>query len=205
LDVEASGIPTLADLVKQHGTLPKTPTSRSGGGGIHYFMSAPSTVRNSPVTEGIEIRGNGGYVVIPESRHKSGRVYEWLISPADVEIAPIPAWLLQLIETAKHQRKRVTTARIRLTPTTNGEEAASDLKIRHPSRYRFLHSQAGRLRRAGLTAEEMLPNLRRLNAERCVPPKEDGVIVFIAHDTERRYPEGPPPDDDDSCVVVVEA
>lgn len=42
--------------------------------------------------QGIDTRGDGGYVVAPGSPHKSGRTYEIL---RDVDPAPAPAWLLE--------------------------------------------------------------------------------------------------------------
>ncbi len=42
----------------------------------------------------VDTRGRGGYVVAPPSRHPSGGTYEWLVSPWETAIAPIPEWLL---------------------------------------------------------------------------------------------------------------
>lgn len=59
--------------------LPVTMTSRTGGGGYHLFYRyAPSvgnSVRIRPLTD---IRGEGGYIVLPPSKHLSGKNYEWV-------------------------------------------------------------------------------------------------------------------------------
>jgi len=40
---------------------------------------------------GIDLRADGGYIVVPPSVHASGNHYSWL--DPDVPIAPAPAWL----------------------------------------------------------------------------------------------------------------
>lgn len=54
---------------------------RTGGGGLHLYFRAPgAAIRNSAgkLGRGIDVRGEGGYVVLPPSVHPSGRPYEWL-------------------------------------------------------------------------------------------------------------------------------
>jgi hypothetical protein len=76
----------------------------TGGGGRHVFFAAPAlSVRSSKdaIGPGVEVKSDGGYVVAAPSQHKSGRPYEWESSshPDDVEVAPLPAWLLALCQT----------------------------------------------------------------------------------------------------------
>ena len=70
----AEGIKSARDL-----ELEPTLMSRTGGGGRHLFYATrnpvPSKVR---IVDGIDIRGEGAYVVLPPSSHLSGRHYEWL-------------------------------------------------------------------------------------------------------------------------------
>lgn len=59
--------------------LQPTLTARTGGGGYHLFYSTDKPVDcRVRAYEGIDIRGDGGYVVLTPSLHKSGRHYEWL-------------------------------------------------------------------------------------------------------------------------------
>lgn len=74
-------------------SIPRTFTVRTGRG-RHYYFRAPQGVRigNSPgdLGEGIDVRGDGGMVVGPGSRHATGTMYEVEI---DAEIADLPLWL----------------------------------------------------------------------------------------------------------------
>ena len=97
LDVDpASGGPeSLAALEREHGPLPRTTRSRTGGGGTHVFFRYPASeeVRNSAgrLGPGLDVRGEGGYVVVPPSRTRGA--YEWL------DRAPLagPSWLLDCL------------------------------------------------------------------------------------------------------------
>ena len=59
--------------------IPTTPTSKTGGGGAHYYFKYPSqgkfqnSVRFLPL---MDTRGDGGYVIAPPSLHSSGKHYE---------------------------------------------------------------------------------------------------------------------------------
>lgn len=56
-----------------------TLASMTGGGGVHLFYKTdqliPSRVK---AYQGVDIRGESGFVVLPPSRHLSGRWYVWL-------------------------------------------------------------------------------------------------------------------------------
>jgi hypothetical protein len=66
-------------------TLKEFPTgrvSKTGGGGNHLFYhlapNTPPIPNRVNVRPGIDVRGEGGYVVLPPSRHASGRPYRWI-------------------------------------------------------------------------------------------------------------------------------
>lgn len=83
------------------GSLPATLTAATGGGGWHLFFAHPGVeVRNTAgrlpgVAEplpGLDLRGDGGYVVAAPSRHASGGTYRWDGDPG-AGLAACPAWL----------------------------------------------------------------------------------------------------------------
>jgi hypothetical protein len=106
IDPDDGGDDSLKKLEVEHGEMPLTWRSLTGGGGQHIFFTCPDGVavsnvaanqmENPPLGPGIDIRTKGGYVVAPPSRHISGGVYAWSVDhhPADVPLAPAPDWLV---------------------------------------------------------------------------------------------------------------
>ncbi len=91
----------LAKLVAVNGPLPETVEQGTGKGRHLCFAWDPEfEVRNSAskIGRGIDVRGNGGYIVLPPSIHPSGRQYAWTPgkSPRERAFVPAPRWLLQL-------------------------------------------------------------------------------------------------------------
>ena len=95
------------------------PVQRTGGGGFQYLLRAPdgwvSPTIKTPV--GIDIRGEGGFAVMPPSRHESGGVYTWLRHPSAVEIPVAPRWLCDAIDTLAKQYGRGTQQAGTSTPS----------------------------------------------------------------------------------------
>ena len=113
LDVDGTvGRASLSRFEKQHGTLPKTWRVSTGSGGRHIYFSAPpkADIRNSAgkLAKGLDVRANGGYVVVPGSRHYTGHRYAWFRDwhPSEHDMAPCPAWLLQSLAEPKHNGPR---------------------------------------------------------------------------------------------------
>lgn len=92
LDVDVVGHETETLLLDKRLTL----TVETGRGYHMYFQLPDFPVGNrAGLLPNVDIRGDGGYVVAPPSIHPSGESYCW-IDP-DVEIAPAPAWLLDML------------------------------------------------------------------------------------------------------------
>lgn len=67
---------------------PDTCTNMTNGGGFHLLYRLPDgvEVRNTASTRlapGVDIRGAGGYILLPPSIHPSGWVYQWAVTPDD--------------------------------------------------------------------------------------------------------------------------
>src|SRR4051794_16012295 len=120
VDVKSGGLESLDALLNEHGPLPRTPGTLTGGGGRHFIFAHPGAeVANSAgkVAPGLDVRGDGGYVVAPPSIHATGQAYRWDFTarPEDVPPAPIPDWLLDLMlgkgkGAAVTERRRVDLA-----------------------------------------------------------------------------------------------
>lgn len=101
LDVDArhDGERSLEVLEATYDRLPPTLTARSGGGGRHLYFQHPGghmpTSAQLSGHSGLDIRGDGGYIVAPPSLHQSGLPYGW-VDPAH-PLAALPAWLCDLL------------------------------------------------------------------------------------------------------------
>lgn len=95
----------LADLEAEIGAMPDTRTSITGSGGTHLVFTWPTDgldVRNNQsgkVRPGIDVRGDGGQIVAPPTRHPNGTQYEWDLGSLDDPV-PAPAELLELLKPA---------------------------------------------------------------------------------------------------------
>lgn len=97
IDPKREGEDSLSELQQRYGKLPDTAISLTGGGGQHFLFRHRPGVKNSvdQIARGIDIRGEGGYIVVPPSGHPSGRTYEWEASsdPAEKPLADPPDWI----------------------------------------------------------------------------------------------------------------
>ncbi len=100
LDVKpALGIDGLESLAAL-GEMPPTRSVRTPTGGWHLYFRWPGfKVQNSAskLGPGIDVRGDGGYVVLPDSPHKKGGRYEFFGDP-ETPIADAPPWLLEKLQ-----------------------------------------------------------------------------------------------------------
>lgn len=99
-DPRNGGDKTRAAWERQHGVLPPTVRAKTGGYGAHYFFAYPADqeIKTRPIGPGVEIKADGGYVVVAGSNHASGGAYDWDTSahPATTVLAPMPDWLMNL-------------------------------------------------------------------------------------------------------------
>ena len=163
-------------IEEKYGKLPATRTHRTGGGGLHYLYSNPNgtDVRNAAAFggySGLDIRANGGYIVMPPSPHESGKCYEVIDKSP---IAPVPDWVMEIIKT-----KAIPTV-----SATPGEGQP----IPEGQRDATLTSLAGTMRRKGMTEAEILAAIQVTNQTRCNPPMPDKDIQRIAKSVSRYQP-----------------
>jgi len=118
---------TFKALIAEHGELPKTPMQKTGGGGLQYFFEIPEgvSIRNrTGILPGLDVRGEGGYVVAPYSIHPvTGVEYEWVegLSLFNLEPAEAPDWLLELV-TPKLDREAMKATVASYDPNGHADE-----------------------------------------------------------------------------------
>ncbi len=182
VDPRHGGDGTLRGLQERHGSLPETAISRTGGGGWHLLFRWSEGIRNrAGIASGLDVRADGGFLVLPPSAHVSGQRYAWLIGPDEQEPAEAPEWLLEL---ARGNCRRSV-------PGMAGAEEAPLIPVgrRHEALVQF----CGLLRSCGLR-EEALVECGRAFLRYQV---EDVASIDWAHadrtarDVARRYPPYP--------------
>lgn len=100
VDPKNGGTQSLKSLLAEHGLLPLTAEARTGSGGSHFFFRVDPLLivkTRGGFRPGLDIRADRGQVVAAPSIHPDGNPYEWVRHPRE-GIAPIPAWLLKVIQ-----------------------------------------------------------------------------------------------------------
>lgn len=94
------------DLLHEVGIeLPTNPPAVLTSGGVHAYLRAEQTTKNATRLlgageMGVDIRGDGGYVIAPPSVHASGVCYEWIEPIRPNEKMPLaPPKLVELLMT----------------------------------------------------------------------------------------------------------
>jgi hypothetical protein len=100
VDPRHGGEDSLDLLINQYGPLPNTIGAITGGSGRHILFKNPGNIKNrTNMLPGLDVRGEGGYIVVAPSLHACGRRYEWELSsrPLEAPISEMPEWFLQMI------------------------------------------------------------------------------------------------------------
>lgn len=182
VDFGHGGEETLAALTAVHGTLPDTPIAKTGGGGRHILFAHPGfDIRNSAgkLGKGLDIRGDGGYIVAPPSLHPSGARYEWDMAhlPSSTPLAHMPQWMIDKL-----------TTDIPASPTAAPDGDAFGAG----SRNQTLASLAGTMRRRGMSLDAITTALLAENKAKCVPPLPEREVRQIAESVTRYEPTAAP-------------
>lgn len=177
LDVDVKngqpGLQTLARLEEQHGRL-ETLRARTPSGGLHLFFRAPvQEVRNrTGVLPGLDIRGQGGYVVVAPSRI-GGESYRW--ENPSVQPAEMPAYLVDLATS----RPRKTGGGTSSTPQERLTYADAFAGVQEGSRNDMIFRFASKLRLEGCEYNEAAVFVR-MAANACHPPfTEDEALLCL--------------------------
>lgn len=162
---EANGLDYLRDWEVEHGKLPETWTQITGSGGKQLFYRAGQDIRNSANGDiGVDVRGNGGYVVLPPSLHPCGDCYEWSISPDDMDVADADDKVYDFIRAVSKTKKR--------SDGWNSEKAGIPSEITE-NRNETLFSLGRSFLSRGSGHDEVATLIRSLNATICRPPLPD--------------------------------
>ena len=175
IDPRHGGDENLNDLQAEYGQLPDTIEALTGGGGRHLLFKHPGgTVQNrvgvdESLAPGVDVRADGGLIVVSPSMHISGNRYEWEASsrPDEIEFAELPNSWLTLIKGENPSK------------SANGRLQSVDEVIPEGERNDTLFRIASSLRAKGLNFDEIYAAVWQVNINRCKPPLSDDEIKTL--------------------------
>lgn len=103
VDPRHGGDTSLKELYRRNVYDGHTTRSITGGGGFHEIWAYPpggSAIKNKGGVgglAGLDVRSDGGLIVVPPSVHQTGRKYRWDCPPPKVAPAPMPDWLFKVM------------------------------------------------------------------------------------------------------------
>lgn len=113
---DADGVAAFKKLVEQNGSIDGVPVTKTPNDGFHIYFSQPvngSRLNNSrgDLDKGIDVRGEGGYVIAPDARISNDRGYIPVSGTPKLReitsnggLKQIPKWLVSLIRPERNQQ-----------------------------------------------------------------------------------------------------
>lgn len=146
-------------------------SGREDGGRHRWYHHPGGAVGNVALGHGVDVRADAGYVVLPPSRHRTGRVYRWLGRMDEIVALP-PAVVAMLRGNASPERK--PARQIPLEPIRAGERNTA------------LARYAGRMLWTGASEAETLAVIVALNEANCDPPLDTAEVRQIVASIAKR-------------------
>lgn len=187
IDPRHGGEEALAALEAEYVPLPPTWRFLTGGGGEHIVFRHPgSIVKNSAgaIAPGIDVRGDGGYIVAPPSLHIGGRSYAASVDhhPDDVALAPLPGWLLNLVA----EPIPASTGPLKIGRAQTDWRSHLASPVGEGERNVALARLAGLLLGRRIDPHACLDLVLAFNVARCRPPLPDREVVMTVASIARR-------------------
>lgn len=174
-DKGINGYETLKQWEQSNGKLPDTCQTITGRGGYHLLFRSDKQIRNRVnILEGIDIRGEGGYIVAPPSMHPNGNRYEWEYGLEDIEIQKADFNVYNLLN---YKGKEMGQFQLPVS-IPSGERTATLVKL------------VCSLQSKGLSDETIKAAVQSENQSRCTPPLNERELEKEVFPALRRYEKG---------------
>lgn len=147
-------------------TMPTVKTAR--GAHVYGILPADSPLKGTIRQKGGELRGDGGIVLLPPSKHPSGAVYEWVVPCTDAnlrEIDPFEIGLGDAESATAGKKQKVSVAK----PVEAGGRNDTLMRL------------GCSLRDKGSDSTEILAALLSVNEKKCRPPLEESEVQTIVN------------------------
>jgi hypothetical protein len=171
IDPKHGGDTTLERLENKFRPISATVEALTGSGGRHLYFAHPGglTRNRTGLSQGIDLRGDGGYIVAPPSIHPSGRPYTWAQgrSPDEITLAPLPRWILVPIRGPRVGRSVPQWRQLVREGVPEGQRNST------------IASLTGHLLWHGVDPEVALELMLAWNRMRCRPPLDDAEVAQV--------------------------
>ena len=161
------GIRSVEDWQRLHDKLPETVMAITGRGGYHlYYHYEGADIKNrAGLLEGVDVRGEGGYVIAPPSVHPNGTEYQWEYDPEEFAVAEINNTVLALLNADKeaHEAESFTL------PERIGKGERNDT----------IYRLACSMQSQGYPDAVIEVTVRKSNLELCEPPLPEKEVDTI--------------------------
>jgi hypothetical protein len=171
--VDVDRLEALGELPRE---LPDTLTIRTPSGGLHFCFNHVDGITNKTGTlpDGIDIRGDGGYVIIPPSM---GYTLEHR-----AQIADAPDWLLEAVRDEPRKPSGPARSQSQTSIPDNSKP------IHEGGRDQTLARICGRLHDGTRDEAQLEADLLVVNETRCIPPLPSEQVRKIARSIYRYEP-----------------
>jgi hypothetical protein len=181
IDPKNGGDQSLGAMEARHGSLPATVEAVTGGGGRHiYFLHPGRETRNRVgLAPGIDLRGDGGSIIVPPSIHPSGVAYRWKEgrAPGEIAMAQLPIWI---------EQPRFSDDNPQGHPVAYWRGLVKE-GVKEGQRNNTIASFAGHLLWHGVDPDVVLELLLSWNRIRCTPPLGDEEVIRTVQSIERSH------------------
>jgi hypothetical protein len=171
IDPKHGGDAALDRLEQRFGPFSPTVEALTGGDGRHLYFAHPGglTRNRAGLAQGIDLRGDGGYIVAPPSVHPSGRPYTWAPgrSPEEITLAPLPRWILMPIRGPRVGRSLPQWRELVREGVPEGQRNST------------IASLTGHLLWHGVDPDVALELILAWNRMRCRPPLDDAEVAQV--------------------------
>lgn len=175
---DLDGFQSIRRWERENGELTETAYVLTGRGGNHryYHYTGKDIGNRTGLLEGVDVRGEGGYVIAPPSIHPNGTEYTWEADPDELPVADVDDTILRLLG---HKAKQ----------DQGGTEFKLPARIKSGERNDTLFRLACSLQAQGIPDAAIMATLRETNASACDDPLDDEELDIIASSA-LRYQKG---------------
>lgn len=158
------GMRELREWEHDHKELPETVSAITGRGGSHLYFKYDGSEKygnRAGILDGIDVRGDGGYVIAPPSLHPNGTEYQWENDPDDTKMSGITDTVKEFLS---------------IGHTATQETFKLPDKIGAGKRNDTIYRLACSMQSKGASDEAILAACSSENKARCTPPLTDDEV-----------------------------